>query len=43
MRLWGLAWWLSVKNLPLQETQFQSLIHEDPTWLRAIKLVRHNL
>ena len=32
----------AVKNLPMHETQVQSLIQEDPTCLGAAKPVHHN-
>ena len=40
----GLPWWLSGKrmHLPIQKTQLQSLVQEDPTWCRTTKPMYHN-
>lgn len=35
------AQWLRI-GLPIQKTQVQSLVQEDPSCHRATKLVRHN-
>ena len=32
----GLPWWLTVKNLPMQETWAWSLVQEDPTCVEQL-------